>query len=120
MKRKKLGIAIGVIAVATIAAYYVAFLVIGSVSPFTSISEILNSPESYDGKEVRVIGTVTSLKQDERSFLLTGEDGFLITVSYEEAMLPGVFGEGSKTMVRGIFTRTAIRALEIRVECPSK
>jgi cytochrome c-type biogenesis protein CcmE len=118
-KRNKIIIAVIIILAA------VGICVWGMIPPeFLTVSEVMDNPNKYKGKEIEVKGTVANLNATGpvKTFDLT--DGkSVMHVEYEGA-LPSEFKEGKDVVVKGKLEARGeewvFKATEITVGCPSK
>ena len=115
---------IKIIVVVSIVAIVMILLLWGMVpSKIYDVSEILESPISFNEMGVNVTGTVAEWDSSSRDFTLLDaqDENLTINVIYSGA-LPEGFGNNETVVVTGNFnyTMTYINSESIQIGCPSK
>jgi cytochrome c-type biogenesis protein CcmE len=87
------------------------------------VSEILDSPENFDGKKVNVMGLVGNWEIQSSNFTLVDsqDENIVINISNTK-VFPEGFGNKETVVVTGIFFSEAfyIETQSIQIGCPSK
>jgi cytochrome c-type biogenesis protein CcmE len=127
MERKAIKISekqIKIIAVVTIVIIVVSILLWGMIpEKIYDVSEILNNPEGFDGKEVNVIGFVEGWEPSSYNFTLldNSNENLAINITHTRAFPEG-FGDNKTVVVIGVFSSETrvIESQKIQIGCPSK
>lgn len=94
-----------------------------AVDPYITVSEVMDSPQSYQGKRVQVFGNIVKGTLDIQglnvTFALTDNVTSLNVVF--DGIPPSGIQDGGQVVVVGEFDgNNRIEASEILVKCPSK
>jgi cytochrome c-type biogenesis protein CcmE len=91
----------------------------GSITPYVSISEAIESGESVQVKGQRVGEANFDVEENIFKFTLQDEQGRKIDVVYDGAK-PGNFDQAIEVVCQGQFKDGKFHAKNILVKCPSK
>jgi len=127
MERKAIKISekqIKIIAVVTIVIIVVSILLWGMIpEKIYDVSEILNNPEGFDGKEVNVIGIVEGWEPSSYNFTLLDNSNEILAINITHTRaFPEGFGDNKTVVVIGVFSSElrVIESQKIQIGCPSK
>ena len=114
----KLKYIIGAIVIIAFALYSIGSFQ-GSITPYVSISEAIESGESVQVKGERVGDAQFDVEENIFKFTLKDEDGKQIDVIYDGAK-PGNFDQAIEVVCQGEYKDGKFHAKNILVKCPSK
>ena len=114
----KLKYIIGTVIIIAFALYSVSSFE-GSITPYVSISEAIESGESVQVKGERVGDAMFDIEENNFKFTLQDENGKKIDVIYDGAK-PGNFDQAIEVVCQGKYKNGKFHAKNILVKCPSK
>jgi cytochrome c-type biogenesis protein CcmE len=91
----------------------------GSITPYVSIAEAIESGESVQVKGQRVGDGQFDIEDNLFKFTLEDDDGKKIDVIFDGAK-PGNFDQATEVVCQGEFKNGKFHAKNILVKCPSK
>jgi cytochrome c-type biogenesis protein CcmE len=91
----------------------------GSMTPYVSIQEAINSGDAVQVKGERVNNGTFDIEKNVFKFTLIDESGTKIDVIYDGAK-PGNFEQATEVVCQGSYKDGKFHATNILVKCPSK
>lgn len=118
-------VAFAVIALAL--GYFVITGLSGEKLYYKEVSELINKPDEYNGKGLKVSGNVThdnftvNKFQQYASFMITDPAGAVMSVEYR-GVIPDAFEQGAAVVVEGTYNKdeNLFTARRMMAKCPSK
>ncbi|NPB04115.1 MAG: cytochrome c maturation protein CcmE [Thermotogae bacterium] len=99
---------------------YILFAASRNYVYYLTADELALQSVKYEGKRVKVSGTVVESSRNGRSLVFViEENGKRVKVSYEGA-IPDAFGVGMPVVVEGKYDGNSLRATTLLTKCPSK
>ncbi|WP_309491934.1 cytochrome c maturation protein CcmE [Candidatus Hecatella orcuttiae] len=107
---------------AVIGSYVVYEQLTSSITPYTPVSELMEKPSEYYGRQVQVTGIVKEGSVERVGATLTfilADNRSSIEVTYF-GVYPSGFQEGNEVVVIGTLQDSVLQAEKVLVKCPSK